>query len=102
MSRGSSDNAAQGWAEITKLLTEAGRYVPTANPPDALIENICEDRSDCLSRTPTGSVAIKQKKTKTNKTSSYFKYATAHVDIFTCVAVLRCMSRCMVRAVREG
>lgn len=72
MSRGSSDNAAQGWAEITKLLTEAGRYVPTANPPDALIENICEDRSDCLSRTPTGSVAIKQKKNQNKQNIQLF------------------------------
>lgn len=79
MSRGSSDNAAQGWAEITKLLTEAGRYVPTANPPDALIENICEDRSDCLSLTPTGSVAIKQKK----------KTQTKHPAI---LRMLQCMS----------
>lgn len=63
VSRGSSDNTAQGWAEITELLTVAGRYIPTLNPPSAVIENICEDRTDCLSHTPMGSVAILQKKT---------------------------------------
>lgn len=48
---GSSDNTAQGWAEITELLTVAGRYIPTLNPPGAVIENICEDCTDFLSHT---------------------------------------------------
>lgn len=98
MSCGSSDNTAQGWAEVTKLLTEAGRYVPTADPPDALIENICEDCTDCLSRTPTGSIAIKQKKNK-KKTSAILSMLQR---MSTSLHAWRRMSRCMVRMVREG
>lgn len=43
MNRGSSDNTAQGWAEITELLTVEGRFITTLNPPGAVIENTCED-----------------------------------------------------------
>ncbi len=64
VSRGSTDNTAQGWAEITEVLTVAGRYLPYPESSWCFIENTCEDCTDCLSYIPMGSLAIKQKKTQ--------------------------------------
>lgn len=85
MSRDSFDDTAQGWAEITELLTVAGGYIPTLNPPGAVIENTCEGRTYCLSHTPMCSVAIKQK-SKKNKKTLLFKVTLQH---------MHCMHLCM-------
>lgn len=48
MNHDSSGNTAQGWAEITELIT-AGRYIPTLNLHGAITKNTCEDTTDCPS-----------------------------------------------------
>lgn len=70
MSRDSFDNTAQGWAEITQLLTVAGGYIPTLNPPGALIENTCEGRTILP---VTYSHVFCRNKAKEQKKASYLK-----------------------------
>lgn len=39
-----TDNAAQGRAEITEHLTAKGKYIPTPKYSRAVVENVCAHR----------------------------------------------------------